>query len=229
MHQTWAGAKAGMSATLVLSALTGCAGAHPAGSVAGGGRPLADAPVPTTPAPTTPPDVLPDGRIRAVDPPVDIPGAFARLSPSGGTVAGEKIYHLWIRDGGVEEREADRTTARTMVRLPRDSPITVELATARTPVRVDLLLFRGLSRSGAPKGVVGNVICDIVVPARPVADAERCVYSTTDRVTVRAGMPSSARVVVVNAGWYVPTAMREHDDDLPVEVSASWVFPLAPR
>lgn len=179
--------------------------------------------------------MLPDGRMLVVAPPARVPRAFwatehaARASHTTfrrPMVAGEEVYSLWLRGGRTAEREAPRgITGRTAIRVPKGAPLVVEVATPRHPTRVDVLFFRSLGRSGVPVGRLAGASCEI----GHTAEEFPCVYTAADRVTVHARMPSSARVALVNAGWYVPALMRERDENLSPEVSASWAFVLDRR
>lgn len=42
-----------------------------------------------------------------------------------------------------------------------------------------------------------------------------CTYATDDTVIVRAPLKARARVIVLNAAWYVPNEMRENNHRLP--------------
>ncbi|MBB6170421.1 hypothetical protein HNR23_000481 [Nocardiopsis mwathae] len=185
-----------------------------------------------------------DARIEAVPPPEDIPRAWWEGGSGGERVPGERVYSSWFVDGELREAAADGVA--DDVEAPAADRVEIELATPVAPIRVDLFLYDTLGADGTPTGVVAEYTC---APAtadpddgRPPAagpgpdgskegDRERgkgtgsdCSYRSGDSVAVSADLPPETRVVIVNAGWYVPSEEREAGGDPSPEVSASWAF-----
>ncbi|GAA2005931.1 hypothetical protein GCM10009799_36760 [Nocardiopsis rhodophaea] len=190
-------------------------------------------------SPSRGPDAADTGaRVEAVPPPEDVPRAWWESGSGAERVPGERVYSSWFVDGELKEATAEGVA--DDVRAPATDRVTIELATGVSPVRVDLLLYDTLSASGTPTGMIDEYECALTDADPRAADAAdpdsgdaaradagpgtECVYRTGDPVEVSAQLPPEVRVVIVNAGWYVPSEEREANEEAPPEVSASWAF-----
>ncbi|ASU85196.1 hypothetical protein CDO52_22520 [Nocardiopsis gilva YIM 90087] len=189
-------------------------------------------------SPSTEPESEGTGaRIEAVPPPEDIPRAWWESGSGAERVPGERVYSSWFVDGELQEATAEGVA--DDVQAPATDRVTIELATGVPPVRVDLLLYDELSASGTPTGVIDEYECALTdtdpgdastaEPGGDDAEGEAdsdtdCSYRTGDHVEVAAALPPETRVVIVNAGWYIPSEEREANKEPSPEVSASWAF-----
>lgn len=164
-------------------------------------------------------------RVPLVAPPEQVPEASLRATTSQEAVSGQTVYWSWIVDGQVREQQAPGVSSTAQpAHVSPGQPLLIELVTPRPPVRVQLLAYRTVGHNEPPGGKVEDTACVLE------SETAHCTYATSgDIVTVRATLKARARVIVLNAAWYVPSEMREKDQRLPSEVSAAWAFLVEPQ
>jgi hypothetical protein len=166
----------------------------------------------------------PTERLRpVVAPPERVPVARAPAATGRGTVPGQVVYQVWLVDGKVRRGEAATAppSGAPVGAIRSGEPFRLELGTSVPPARMQVLAYRDVDRAGVPTGDAEQVSCE-AVPAKAT-----CTYTVSGVVSAAVMLTAAPRVVVVNAGWYVPADMRKHDQRIPAEVSASWAFTAA--
>lgn len=166
-----------------------------------------------------------EASVPVANPPTTVPRVrILNLSGATGTV-GEVVYQNWIKQGRQHEFERDGISSNLeAVRITTAEPLHFDLGTAVRPLHAQAIGYAELDSDLKPVGRTYSVECTVQrqAPCSITSGSETGV-----RLHVR--MPIDARLVIINVGWYVPTALREHDSTLSPEVSASWAFIIQTR
>lgn len=136
------------------------------------------------------------------------------------------IASHWLRDNGSVRRSSP---GGRVVRWPAPAAVlpsaalTVRVAGAQRPVRIELLTYPGrINSAGVPVNPSSTMTC-----TRSMTSPDPCHYDLT-RSYLAVSLPAPAyrptELIVVYAEWYIPAALRPAGQTATSIDSASWGF-----
>ena len=154
-----------------------------------------------------PPDSATGVPLTQVDPPPSVPPS---VTLNG--IEGVLIYKDWVSAGKSDRFRAADTISWPQTAAPSRADIVIRLSTQSRPFQARVLVFtERLPDSGVPDSAPDAVECSGESGAVSSRSGKQCHVELESGGSYRLlfhGFPTSARAIIANISWYVPTASR---------------------